>query len=81
LPKLFAGLCIDSHWLFDSRQQVKRHSMQLLNHLKNQDLLIMARDITTPQQLALLHDSPCHWLAGEILSVNLLPQQVSWLHQ
>ena len=81
LPSLFAGLCIESPWLFDNQQQIKRHSMQLLNHLKNQDLLIMARNIETPQQLACLHESPCHWLAGEMLSVNLLPQQVSWLHQ
>ncbi|MEH6449239.1 MAG: response regulator [Oleispira sp.] len=81
LPKMFAGLCIDSQWLFDGRQQIKRHSMQLLNHLKNQDLLLLAIDIRTPEQLALLHTSPCHWLAGEILSVKLLPQQISWLHQ
>lgn len=81
LPRLFAGLCIDSHWLFDSRQKIKRHSMQLLNHLKNSDLLIWATDINSPEQLAIMHTSPCHWLAGEILSVKLLPQQISWLHQ
>ncbi len=81
LPRLFAGLCIDSHWLFDNRDQIKRHSMQLLNHLRNSDLLVLATDITTAQQLASLHSSPCHWLAGEMLSVKLLPQQISWLHQ
>lgn len=81
LPALFSGLCIDSHWLFDGRDQIKRHSIQLLNHLKNSNLLIFAIDITSPQQLAILHTSPCHWLAGDILSVKLLPQQISWLHQ
>jgi len=81
LPKLFAGISIDSHWLFDGREQVKRHSMQLLNHLKNQDLLIIAQGISSPQQLAFLHKSPCHWLGGDILSSKLLPQQISWLHQ
>jgi len=81
LPKLFAGISIDSHWLFDGREQVKRHSMQLLSHLKNQDLLIIAQGISSPQQLAFLHQSPCHWLGGDILSSKLLPQQISWLHQ
>jgi PAS domain S-box-containing protein len=81
LPSLFSGLCVDTDWLFDDSQRIKRHSMQLLNHLKTDDLLIFAKDIKTPQQLALLHTSPCHWLAGEILSVKLLPQQISWLHQ
>lgn len=81
LPKLFAGLCVDTHWLFDSQQQIKRHSMQLLNHLKSTELLIWATEINSPEQLAIMHNSPCHWLAGEILSVKLLPQQISWLHQ
>ncbi len=81
LPKLFTGISIDSHWLFDGREQIKRHSMQLLSHLKNQNLLIVAQGISSPQQLALLHKSPCHWLAGDILSTKLLPQQISWLHQ
>jgi PAS domain S-box-containing protein len=81
LPNLFAGLCIDTQWLFDEQQSINRHSMALLNHLKNQDLLLLAINIETPEQLALLHNSPCHWLAGELLSVKLLPQQISWLHQ
>jgi len=81
LPTLFAGLCIDTQWLFDQHQSIKRHSIQLLNHLENQDLLLLAIDIETPKQLAILHTSPCHWLAGDLLSVKLLPQQISWLHQ
>lgn len=81
LPKLFAGLCIDKQWLFEDQQSIKRHSIQLLNHLKNQNLLLLAIDIDTPEQLAYLHTSPCHWLGGEILSIKLLPQQISWLHQ
>lgn len=81
LPNLFAGLCIDSQWLFEKDQSINRHSIQLLNHLKNQDLVLLATDISTPEQLALLHSSPCHWLAGGLLSVKLLPQQISWLHQ
>lgn len=81
LPNLFAGLCIDSQWLFEKDQSINRHSIQLLNHLKNQDLVLLATEISTPEQLALLHSSPCHWLAGDLLSVKLLPQQISWLHQ
>ncbi len=80
LPRLFSGLCFDHNWLFN-KQQTKRHSMALLNHLRNHDLIILALGIETPEQLALLHNSPCQWLAGNILSVKLLPQQISWLHQ
>ena len=81
LPNLFAGLCIDTQWLFDEHQAIKRHSIQLLNHLESHGLFLLATGIETPEQLALVHASPCHWLAGELLSVNLLPQQISWLHQ
>lgn len=77
----FAGVCMTHDWLFDNRQQLKRHSIQLLHHLKKQPLLFFATDIQTAEQLALLHQSPCHWLAGDILSAKLLPQQISWLHQ
>jgi CheY-like chemotaxis protein len=80
LPSLFAGLCVDQNWLFN-QQQAKRHSVTLLNHLRSHKLLILAVGIGSPEQLALLHTSPCHWLAGDILSVKLLPQQISWLHQ
>lgn len=80
LPSLFSGLCIDHDWLFN-KQQVRRNSMTLLNYLRSHDLTILALGIQTAEQLALLHNSPCHWLAGDILSVKLLPQQISWLHQ
>jgi CheY-like chemotaxis protein len=81
LSDTFAGIYMSHDWLFDSHQQLKRHSIQLLHHLKKQPLLFFAADIRTAEQLALLHQSPCHWLAGDILSAKLLPQQISWLHQ
>lgn len=81
LSHSFAGICMTHDWLFDNQKQLKRHSLQLLQHLKKQPLLFLAADIRTAEQLALLHQSPCHWLAGDILSVKLLPQQISWLHQ
>lgn len=81
LPHSFAGICMSQPWLFDNQKQLKRHSIQLLNHLKKQPLLFLATGIQTAEQLALLHKSPCHWLAGDILSAKLLPQQIAWLHQ
>jgi PAS domain S-box-containing protein len=81
LSHSFAGICMSKQWLFDNQKQLKRHSIQLLNHLKKQPLLFLATGVQTAEQLALLHQSPCHWLAGDILSAKLLPQQVSWLHQ
>ncbi len=81
LSHSFAGICMSNSWLFDNRQQLKRHSIQLLNHLQKQPLIFLATGIQSAEQLALLHQSPCHWLAGDILSAELLPQQISWLHQ
>lgn len=79
LQQPLAGVCITAEFLSQLRgSKVTPQSRRLLQKLHEQPLLLYTNHIDTPEQLAAAHLNQLDWLAGDILSPRISPEQLQW---
>lgn len=79
LQQPLAGVCMTAEFLSQLRSsKVTPQSRRLLQKLHDQPLLLCTDGIDTPEQLAAAHLNQLDWLAGDLLSPPISPEQLQW---